>query len=559
MRKVRHYFILGFVILIAELIITFWSYGIVSKLDSASVGFPDKQHQIAPNNHDRSPDATFNGFPVFYHDLTLDKSYSSRPYSSVRCVGENYQGDDFAWMHRSCHFRFLCFNISSREFEVFARPDDETLESIVSLRRPFIDLSAGVVPPPRVRNNEQNQNYSQIGDGVSLASGTVQRPWHKDRDYDRVVKKTHDWFPTVVRSSPPEKYYALEEDLVFVPFHSMFSKKESQVDEYSVVWDDLFPIFTLMNMFQLISPDTKKEPLPMRYVIRGEGEMNNLTNYNGSRLLMRQSSSNEYKKLMNHQRGQKTSWTSQIDAIMMSSSTSEHDTQQPLHSGLVCAKDGVAGLGPLGIRYMNGKKKRDISHNQGKGGLLWMFRNYCLSNLGLLTLPSVQTTSSTNRIIVSTKSFDSKLIERGLQNYPLTSVNRNEKENDEKKAGDRRLMIESHDFSDDEFDITSRVKLMLDTKVFITTCSDMMATAALFLPRGASLIIIYGNTNVNHKADGGIMTFADDETKNGCIRYQDLLNNLSHVAVHWIPEHTTRSEAGLEVLLDIVKHTVRIS
>ena len=51
-------------------------------------------------------DGTFNGYPVYYHDLSNITNASSSSYgefySTVHCVGENYQPS--AWMHRSCHY-----------------------------------------------------------------------------------------------------------------------------------------------------------------------------------------------------------------------------------------------------------------------------------------------------------------------------------------------------------------------------------------------------------------------------------------------------------------------
>jgi hypothetical protein len=650
MRKVRFYFILGFVFLIVQLLLAFWSHHIVTKVDSVSAGFQKQQQQqhkqIVSNNnhhnHDRPPDGSFNGFPVFYHDLTLNKTYHSRPYSSVRCVGENYQGDDFAWMHRSCHFRFLCFNVSSREFEVYARPDDEILESIASRRRPLMDLSASVIPPPRSRfGDEHNKNYDETGDGVSLGSGTVRHPRYNyddndyDRDRSRRVKETHNWFPTVVRSSPPEHYYALEEDMVFVPFHSVFTEKgENRGKEYSVVWDDLFPIYTLLNMFQLASLDTQKEALLMRYVSWGErmsnsdrvqGELKNLANDDQSNLqrtmdpfrplMMRHDSHDDESRVRRQRRTAKSNWTSQVDAILMSSvmptsPTSPHKKiMRPLRSGLVCARDGVAGLGPHGIRTMNGKNNNmGVLHNQGKGGLLWMFRNYCVDNLGLLTSTSsppvtrgrpeksdVENTSSTIRIMISAPSFatastvsgsgdgtplqiknhlvDFKPIEIGLRDYLLLSMNqRGEGENDENiiigssshhrvDTTTSRIEIESLDFSNDNVSMTSRIKLMMDTTVFIATCSDATATAAIFLPQGASLIVFYSTNNDNHEVDSGAVNGADGRTtiESVCLDYRDLLNNLSHVFVHWLPVSTMYSEEGRKALFDVVKHATRVN
>lgn len=631
MKKVRLYLIIGSVALIVELLLAFWGYGIVTKLEQKETLTNSKNRN---RSHDRPPDGHFNGFPVFYHDLTLDKTYHSHPYSSVRCVGENYQGDDFAWMHRSCHFRFLCFNVSSREFEVYARPDEEILESIMG-RRPSMDLSSSVIPPPRVRGHGYNDDYNETGAGVSLASGTVEHSrYHvndRDKDYRRRVKQTYDWFPTVIRSSPPDRYYALEEDMIFVPFHSVFTEKaESRGKEYSVIWDDLFPIYTLLQIFQLSSLETRTEALLMRYVPwenrlsdlgRVEDKLENLTNEEQSNLqrlmdpfrpLMMRHDPYDDDRHPSRERQKNTYWTSQVHARLTpsagaTSTTSPGEKMLPLQSGLVCAKDGVAGLGPNGIRYMNGKNNMNIFHNSGKGGLLWMFRNYCLNNLGLLASPSSLSeirgppgksdngnSNSTVRITISVpslsrttrvedgvplqiknKAVDFKLLEIGLRDFLSSSVNRGDDENvitdsnNHHRAGttNSQIEIESHDMSKNSANITARMKLMMDTKVLIATCGDATATAAIFLPHGASLIVLYNNTNESHEVDGMAATVAGDRDirdtlgskfASDCLDYQDLLNNISHISLHWLPMSALHSEEGRKTLFGIVQYAMRV-
>ena len=546
MRNFRFYFVLGSVALLVQLLLAVWGYRVVTELDTETNGFPDQYHQDHvtsknKNNHDRTPDGSFNGYPVFYHDLTLDKTYHSRPYSSIRCVGENYQGSDFAWMHRSCHFRFLCFNISSREFEIYSRPDDETFES-VALHRPFMDLSSSVIPP-------HDKSSNTTGSGVSLGSGTVRYSYTDGYDGDDSHRQeTQKWFPTVVRSSPPERYYALEEDLVFVPFHS--ETRTSQERQCSVVWDDLFPIYNLLSMFQLASPD--KEALLMRTLPLSGSKENSDENASLQRHLERFRSlmlqSDKHKRKSGGQRPYlgMTNWTSQFEAMLMSCDTppslrlSAQNNMSPLQSGLVCAKDGVAGLGPHGIRYMKGKNHRVIFHNQGRGSLLWSFRSYCLENLGLSTSSSSQSvvrdrsetgdskdTSSDVRIVLSAQTQLSEFLSSAMIHHD-------------------QIEIESHDFSNDE-DIVSRIKLMIGTTVFMADCSDATTTAALFLPKGASMVLLF---NDNH---GG-----DETSESACLEYKNLLNNLSHVFVHWLPVSVIQTQEGREILLDIVQRATRL-
>ena len=182
----------------------------------------------------------------------------------MRCVGENYQGDKFAWTTRSCHFKFICYNMSSREFEVYSRPDDEALLSTAA-KRPFLDVSGTALFPSLGNEGTTTADDAYINNhGISLGSAIVRHPKDKIEDWDD-IKATFKWFPTVVRSSPPEQYYALDDNIIFVPFHSLLKKEgegkrwrwrvnESHDPNYSsVFWDDLLPIYTLLNIFQLLN------------------------------------------------------------------------------------------------------------------------------------------------------------------------------------------------------------------------------------------------------------------------------------------------------------------
>mmetsp|Transcript_13928 Transcript_13928/g.15099 ORF Transcript_13928/g.15099 Transcript_13928/m.15099 type:complete len:285 (-) Transcript_13928:220-1074(-) len=248
MKKVHLFLFLGSVFLLIEIFLALFAYRVVTTTTTTTTQDSLPSFQSHQNNynksikqedrgrhrhhhHHRSPDGRFNGYPLYFHDLSKNSTYHSRPYSSIRCVGENYQGNRTSWMYRSCHFRFLCFNVSSREFEVYARPDDETIQSIAAHRRPLVDFST--VFPPTTTARAIDRDYNKRF-GMSLASGIIQHSAHKKDDTDDVdqrrrMKNTFYWFPTVVQSLPPERYYALEDDFVMVPFHSLHT---GSVDTY---------------------------------------------------------------------------------------------------------------------------------------------------------------------------------------------------------------------------------------------------------------------------------------------------------------------------------------
>eukprot|EP00536_Pseudo-nitzschia_multiseries_P004874 jgi/Psemu1/323652/estExt_fgenesh1_pg.C_850023 len=556
------------------------------------------------NIRNRPPDGHFNGFPVFYHDLAMNKSYHSKPYSSIRCVGENYQGEDFSWMHRSCHFRFLCFNVSSREFEIYARPDDEGMRSVASHRYPFLDVSASLLLSPA------DQNHTKIGHGLSLASDTVRHPKERNDNADgdrnsrrRRIKAAYKWFPTVVQSSPPEQYYALDEDVIFLPFDSLLEGERRRGKEYSVVWDDLLPIYTLLNMFQLENVDNNKEALLIRYIggteIRVDDNRKHLERKMDpfrSLLTRFESNDNESFHDTNTNRLETTRWTTQTDATLTST------TNSVIRSQLVCAKDGLAGLGPHGIRKPEGKRSANLLSKNGRGSLLWKFRNYCIGNLGLLPSPSswpendnhaamnaTEKSDSTVRVIFSTQAYsiaslgdgdsgesnivqtrnsihESTPLEVGLRDFLVSGGRIQSRLNNNTRpalpdnnyhrvvvsTNSSRIHIELQDFSNYSTNLTNRVELMMGTTVFVATCSEATATAAIFLPRSASLVVLF-ETNKDGKNLNG------DPTTPNCADYRDLLNNLSHVHVNWLPTNAVSSNEDGSILFDLVQRGVKIS
>jgi hypothetical protein len=572
-KRVRLYIFLGSVFFLVEIFLALWGYRIVTTTtttttqDSFSSSFHQNQHQYQKNYNNsnkqdpgrhhrhrdrhRSSDGRFNGYPLYFHDLSQNSTYHSRPYSSIRCVGENYQGNEISWLHRSCHFRFLCFNVSSKEFEIYARPDDETLQSIAAHRHPLMDFTSTVLPPSATSyGRDYNESF-----GVSLASGI-----NDDRDQRRRMKDAYHWFPAIIRSSPPERYYALDDDVVMVPFHSYKHK-------YSVVWDDLFPVYTLMNMFQLLSsPDEHIEALMMRYV--PNEAVNHYDNDNEKNMDLFRSLMNRYgdidDKSKSHNSSRTTNWTTQRNVILSSSSSSSSSQQiKPIRSNLVCARDAVAGLGPHGIR----KTKINTLHNYGRGDILWRFRNYCLNNLGLSSSSSsVNNDRRPENIrvsILSDNSFNNRvseemtqqnnndvpdftLIEEGLRRFldidNQSSSNQNNTSVANPTNSSVRVEIESHDFSNTT--LTDHIRLMVDSTIFISLCSDLATVSASFLPQGATFIVVY---------DEIVAT-------SSCPHYyRDLLNNLSHVRVHWLPMIDKKySEQDMDVLYNLVEHEIKI-
>jgi hypothetical protein len=624
----------------------------------------------------RVPDGHFNGHPIYYHDLTINASYYSRPYSAVRCVGENYQGPDKAWTHRSCHFRFLCYNTSSHEFEVYQRPDDIDIHHHLLMASSAASAAKQQQWRTTTTTTTTTTDYMDMTSSV-LLDGNVSSVsiGGLGTNYDDPRYWNFQWFPTIVSSQPPDKYYALEEGLVLVPFHSTVEDDDTATattnntgrkNGHSVVWDDFLPIYTLLSIFQLVTPirgsrlgtnrHDHNHPINMDGIDDNEEkeeEDNDDPGYNyydeNQAFIMRytlspqpeqqqsKSSSsllNKFIPLMVHDhtrrhpqgndhppshqgpRHQHRNWknqqersiestiiSTQYDAILrLSSSPSESSTagtkgqqseeqqQQYLQSNLICARDGVAGVGPLTshkltpsrYRYMN-KRRRTMydqhSHNHGKGIVLWWFRQYCLSNLGLLSdggggvvendpnQPGDDDDSNNNNKTTMTNvQRQQSTRQKSLQGAPgqirivfspptsATRSNDNNNNNDKRTkhfldfhdyeqclrdeySNDRRVQIESYDrIGWDNLSLVQQVQLVLQSTIFVTSCdgtngSNDVVSMSTFLPKGATLIVVYDNSEMG----GTTLPSAPN------CRDWDLINNMSYLRVHWLPTTTPTS------------------
>lgn len=146
-----------------------------------------KQHSTAA-----ADGASFNNYPIY---LQQDKPF----HSTVHCVGETHH-EDTAWMHRSCHFNYLCFDTSSKEFLVVESPYEQKFQQ---RRVPNVFVSTEL--------SSRNPN------STSLALGGINPRW-KGNDFNQGIEKVR-WFPKRLKE-PPKEYYLLDPSVVLVPFHS---------------------------------------------------------------------------------------------------------------------------------------------------------------------------------------------------------------------------------------------------------------------------------------------------------------------------------------------------
>jgi hypothetical protein len=174
-------------------------------------------------------DGSFNGIPIIYKDQPME-------YSTVSCVGENYQPDTF--LYRSCQFRHsFCFDVEDKEFVIVQSPQERS-------------WLAQHTQPGSLIGTAVNTN-------ISVALGGLNAKWGL-KDYSQL-----EWFPRVLEK-PVDGYYQLPDNYVWVPYHSMAGFNAGHL-----VWDDFLAIHTLLTMFGLVGDDSLAlQPLLTRYVLK---------------------------------------------------------------------------------------------------------------------------------------------------------------------------------------------------------------------------------------------------------------------------------------------------
>jgi len=278
-----------------------------------------------PENKNKDPDGTFGGYPIYHRripppppDDTLHDTkrattqQQQQPSTLVHCKGQNWKRDD--WKHRSCHFTFFCFNVSSKTFQIYPRREEDTYLERWSRHVSLMDVSESLVT---------NTTFLSLG-GINMKWG---------RDGISRLK----WFPNIVTSPPPTDFYILPTQVVMVPYHSLGGWNPGHA-----VWDDFLPIWSLLDLFQLPNQDI----LPLRFIL-DDGEpplwasCDSPTKKDGCQILQR-----KFLPLLHNQ--------------TMTTTTTQQDIQIEMNikdsipkSDLICSKHGAAGIGDLTDHGLN--------------------------------------------------------------------------------------------------------------------------------------------------------------------------------------------------------------
>jgi hypothetical protein len=445
------------------------------------------------------PDGAFNGVPLYLQTATPDL------HSNVHCVGENYQRD--AWKQRSCRFDFLCFNVSENDFVVFQSAREQAL-STATIPRPFVHTSDTML--------RWGPNHTQ-----TVSIGGINQKWGANG------LRRLEWFPKVVplpdSGSPPFAYYALPEEMVWTPLHSLNAANPGHL-----VWDDFFPVYTLLHMFDLLD----RHPLLLRYVLKdGLRGLWASCDFRPDKEEACQHLMTKFAPLM---WGTESSW--RFTASNNFTFVANGDVDGKDRVDLVCARTGVAGMGSLtdhGVTKSHGWMPEDyvLTQNHGRGGMLREFRHYLLSNMGL-ALPQSVLQERPHRVVFSVKS----------------SSIRNRKMDFERQMGVvsaiEGVAVESYSFQD--LSVREQVEIASRTSVFVTACGGAAVTAS-FLPAGGAVVLYYSET-------GGYKNNLN--TKLPALLDWDVFNAMSYLRVHWMPRNTVDSEIDDQALMLLIEHEI---
>jgi hypothetical protein len=181
---------------------------------------------------------------------------------------------------------------------------------------------------------------------------------------------------------------------------------------------------------------------------------------------------------------------------------------------------------------LHGWEDRDYesTQNHGRGGMLYEFRNYGLSNLGI---PTRFHHKPPFRIVFSEQSSktEGRMLDFSLHKKLI-----------QQSFDPSYVSVESYVFS--RLSLYEQLNIASQTSIFVTM-NGGGAVTAMYMPRGSSLLLYYLEY-------GGVV--------NGVLNGKparldwDLFNNMAHLKVHWLPEGTMQTDSALGAFLLLVQH-----
>lgn len=117
---------------------------------------------------------------------------------------------------------------------------------------------------------------------------------------------------------------------------------------------------------------------------------------------------------------------------------------------------------------------------------------------------------------------------------------------------DRQVTIQSRNFL--SMSLMDQVQLALQSTIFVMGCGGggdhdgSAVSMATFLPRGATLIVLYNEVGGETGNDVAVSTPTRPDW--------DLLNNLAYLRVHWLPTGTMTTNEDFATFSDLIRREV---
>lgn len=442
------------------------------------------QSQPQPQPEEKE-DGRFMNHPIYYRSPAELQSF----HSTSHCIGDNFIEED-SWKHRTCQFQNLCFDTVSRDFVIFASPEQLELERVLSNR----DLT--------------HFSASSSMSNTSVSIGGLNAKWSQSVDIPRMK-----WFPKLVDvkhilkpdSEKDGGVYLLPQDVVMVPFHSFAGQNVGHL-----LWDDWLPLYTILETFDYLD----REPLFVRYMKEEGDVMWASCDYHKNIENCAKMMSKFLPLLGVGDANSKNKLFSNRDFGL----TIGHPEASGMHakSRYVCGKNGLAGLGMSTDHGLNmhGWRPKDYvsSHNMNRGASLYRFRNYMLSNIGVSTAPL--------RSIIDKKSKFKVVFSVNSSSNWARITNFKEHAKRLREGLDQKYDMEIVMVQLSRLKLVEQLELMTTTSILVTVCGGG-AVSATFLPKGASLFVFYND----EEGDGRTPARLD----------WDMFNHLGYLRTHWLP------------------------
>ena len=431
--------------------------------------------------HSRETNFWFAGERVSY--------VPSIPTSHVHCLGDNFVRKQ-APCYISCQVRYMCVDMTSREFVVFPSTTQQKLDSSI--------------------------NNVPDGDFISIGSRTRNSSVMTGKNIRFSTNLA--WFPTIRQLTSKERggFYELPQDIFLIPF-SLEPTHASNPGH--LLWDYFLPFFTLLSM----------------YHYGGQ------SHHDSSKKRMMLIDVDDACFVIHHCRKMVAKFLQLLglsEFVTMSTvDLVQHEVDPyPDHtvnkSNLVCSRDGAVGIGMLTDHGYNrhGQNLDDYQHvhNSGRGHAFYAFRSFMVENI--LDSPSTND-RRVPKIVFSVNSTDNRIRRKDFASQ-IEAVQRH-------IPGASVMAVELARLS-----IKQQVELVVDASVFVSVVGGSTSLATM-LPRRAAVILYFCTEDsfVGKTKKKDFPTMMDF----------DFWNNASHLRLHWLPSGSMNQHQDIEFLVQLIQ------